>query len=78
MMRGAPGGLHLGGPAVIDMVGPDEATTRQNLLFIEQVEGTMRRSVYTDQLVRTDGGWRIARRRCQFIVADGLSDRPEK
>ena len=30
----------------------------------------------SDLLVRTRDGWRIARRRCQFIVADGLSDRP--
>jgi hypothetical protein len=35
-----------------------------------------RSAVYTDELVRTTEGWRFARVRCQFIVADGLSDRP--
>jgi hypothetical protein len=32
----------------------------------------------TDELRRTAEGWRIARRRCQFIVADGLSDRSDR
>ncbi len=77
MMRAAPGGLHLGGPPVIDMVGADQALTMQNLLFVEAKTGTMRRSVYNDELKRTEDGWRIVKRRCQFIVADGLSDRPE-
>lgn len=78
MMRAAPGGLHLGGPPVIDMVGSDEARTNQNLLFVEAKAGVMRRSVYDDELRRTADGWRIARRRCRFIVADGLSDRPDE
>jgi SnoaL-like domain len=78
MMRGAPGGLHLAGPALVEVTGPDEATTVQNLLFVERASATLRRSVYTDVLRRTDQGWRIARRRCQFIVAEGLSDRPDE
>jgi len=76
MMSGAPGGLHLGGPPAIELVDHDHARTIQNLLFIERVGGEMRRSLYTDELVRTPDGWRIASRRCQFIVANGLSDRP--
>jgi SnoaL-like domain len=78
MMRAAPGGLHLGGPPVIEMAGPDQARTTQNLLFVEAKAGIMRRSVYTDELRRTADGWRIAKRRCQFIVAEGLSDRPDE
>lgn len=78
MLRGAPRGLHLGGPPVIDVTGPDQARTTQNLLFVEVKAAILRRSVYTDELRRTSEGWRIARRRCQFIVADGLSDRPEE
>jgi hypothetical protein len=78
MMRGAPGGLHLGGPPVIEMLGADEAKTMQNLLFVERNSGTTRQSVYTDELRRTHGGWRIFTRRCQFIVRDGLSDRPSE
>lgn len=78
MATGAPGGLHLGGPPVIEMTGPDRARTERNLMFVEQTEGVARNAVYTDELVRTPDGWRIAHCRCQFIVADGLSDRPDR
>jgi len=78
MMGAAPGGLHLGGPPVIEMIGADHARTRQNLLFVERTSGIARRSLYTDELRRTEDGWRIVKRRCQFIVADGLSDRPDE
>jgi 3-phenylpropionate/cinnamic acid dioxygenase small subunit len=78
MLRGAPRGLHLGGSPVIDVTGPDQARTTQNLLFVEVKAAILRRSVYTDELRRTSEGWRIARRRCQFIVLDGLSDRPDE
>jgi hypothetical protein len=77
MMRGAPGGLHLGGPPVVEGVDADHATTWQNLLFVERGTGQMRSAVYDDELVRTPDGWRIASRRCRFIVADGLADRPD-
>ncbi len=78
MMGGAPGGLHLGGPPVIEMTGPDRAKTTRNLLFVERKTGESRNAVYTDELHRTDEGWRIAHIRCQFIVADGMSDRPDR
>ncbi len=78
MSTGAPGGLHLGGPPVIEMVSQDEARTTRNLLFIERVEGISRSAVYTDELRRTSEGWRIAKTRCRFIVAEGLSDRPAR
>lgn len=74
MFAGAPGGLHLGGPPVIELDG-DRARTLRNLLFVER-SGEQRSAVYDDDLVRTDAGWRIARTRCRFIVAHGLSDRP--
>lgn len=77
MMSAAPGGLHLGGPPVVNIDG-DRAETVQNLLFVERTTNEMRRSVYDDVLVRTENGWRIKRRRCRFIVTDGLSDRPDK
>ena len=76
MMKSAPGGLHLGGPPVIEMLGPDRAATRQNLLFVDRTSGVSRSVVYTDELRRTEAGWRFASRRCQFMVRDGLSDRP--
>lgn len=75
LMTGAPQGLHLGGVPVVQMVDEDHARTRQNLLFAE-TGGELRRAVYDDDLVRTPDGWRIARRRCRFIVPGGLADRP--
>jgi hypothetical protein len=76
MMSGAPGGLHLGGPPVIELVDADHALTLRNLFFVDRTTGEQRSAVYDDELVRTPDGWRIARCRCRFIVADGLSDRP--
>lgn len=76
MAGSAPGGLHLGGPPVIDLVDADHARTTRNLLFVERVSGTARHAVYTDELVRTAGGWRIETCRCRFITPDGLADRP--
>lgn len=77
MLSGAPGGLHLGGPPLIEALDDDHATAMQNLLFIDSRSGEQRAAVYTDEIVRTPEGWRIASRRCKFIVADGLADRPE-
>jgi 3-phenylpropionate/cinnamic acid dioxygenase small subunit len=77
MLSGAPGGLHLGGAVAIDMVGDDHARAQQNLLFIDRTNGESRSAVYYDELARTGSGWRIAARRCRFIVAAGMSDRPE-
>ena len=76
MMEEAPGGLHLGGPPVIEMIDPDHARTMQNLLFVDRAGGATRSAVYTDELRRTGDGWRIAKRRYRFLVASGLSDRP--
>jgi hypothetical protein len=58
------------------MLDSDHARTRRNLLFIDRSDGSSRSAVYTDELHRTAEGWRFARVRCQFIVAEGLSDRP--
>ncbi len=76
MATAAPGGLHLGGPPVIDVVDDDHARTTRNLLFVERGGREQRSAVYTDELVRTADGWRIASCRCRFVTADGLSDRP--
>ena len=76
MIGGAPGGLHLGGPPVIEMTSPDHARTQRNLLFVDRTTGESRRAVYTDELQRTASGWRIGHTRCRFITADGLGDRP--
>ncbi len=78
MIGEAPGGLHLGGPPVIEMTAPDRAKTTRNLLFVDRRTGESRSAVYTDELHRTAEGWRIARCRCRFLVADGLCDRPDR
>ena len=78
MLSGAPGGLHLGGPPVIEMVDGDHARTTRNLLFIERGDGESRSAVYNDELIRTADGWQIAATRCRFFVADGLRDRPAR
>jgi SnoaL-like domain len=77
MITAAPGGLHLGGPPAIDLDG-DRARTTRNLLFIERGTGQTRQAVYDEDLVRTAGGWRIARCRCRFHTSDGLADRPPR
>src|SRR3974390_2468403 len=78
MMTAAPSGLHLGGHPSVSMLDSDQARTRQNLLFVDRENGESRHAVYTDELVRTGEGWKFARRRCRFIVAGGLSDRPDR
>jgi 3-phenylpropionate/cinnamic acid dioxygenase small subunit len=78
MLKGAPGGLHLGGSPVIEMVDGDHARATQNLLFVDRASGALRSAVYTDELRRTESGWRFAKRRCRFIVAGGLGDRPAR
>jgi len=76
LLKGAPGGLHLGGPPVIELVDRDHARTTQNLLFVDSTSGASRSAVYDDELRRTPDGWRIAKRRCRFLTPDGLRDRP--
>ena len=44
MMAAAPGGLHLGGPPVVEMIDRDTARTTQNLLFIDRAGGGTRSS----------------------------------
>ncbi|MDQ1433041.1 MAG: hypothetical protein QOF40_3643, partial [Actinomycetota bacterium] len=77
MMEGAPRGLHLGGLPLIAVEG-DTASVIQNALFVDAATHESRLAMYTDELVRAAHGWRFRSRRCQFIVADGLSDRPAR
>ena len=77
MMESAPSGLHLGGPPWVETVEGDRARTRQNLLFVDRTSGEFRRTLYTDELHRSPDGWRIRRRRCQFITVEGVRDRPD-
>ncbi|HEY8527288.1 MAG TPA: nuclear transport factor 2 family protein [Acidimicrobiales bacterium] len=78
MAEAAPPGLHLGGVPVIELTGPGRATAHRNLLFVPLDDQPHRRALYTDDLVKTDAGWRIRRCRCQFLTAAGLADRPDR
>lgn len=75
--QNAPRGLHLGGQPVIRVHG-ESATSRQNLLFVETATGIQRAAIYDDELLLTDRGWRFSRRRCRFLVSDGIAERPER
>jgi uncharacterized protein (TIGR02246 family) len=77
MMEGAPRGLHLGGLPLVSVDG-NTASVIQNALFVDAATHESRAVMYTDELVRAEHGWRFRSRRCQFMVADGLSDRPAR
>jgi uncharacterized protein (TIGR02246 family) len=77
MMTAAPKGLHLGGAPTVEMLDEDQALTQQNLLFIDSASGESRGAVYTDHIVRVEGFWKFRKRRCRFVTANGLSDRPQ-
>ena len=55
MMGAAPGGLHLGGPPVIEMLDADHARTRRNLLFIERESPAARSTRTSCSVPRTVG-----------------------
>ncbi|KKC01622.1 nuclear transport factor 2 family protein [Mycobacterium nebraskense] len=76
MFRDAPRGLHLTGVSRID-VRDDTATARSQVLFVRAGDLHLRPALYDDELVRTEGQWRLRRRRCQFVTSRGLSDTPE-
>lgn len=76
MLRHAPMGLHLAGAAVVE---PAEhgATARQQLVFYDASDHSIRLALYDDEIVRHDGQWRFRRRVCQFMTPDGtLSPNP--
>jgi hypothetical protein len=77
MFTRAPRGMHLCGATLVDLHG-DTATARTQVLFVNSSTHQLRLALYDDQLVRSAGRWRFRRRRCQFLTAKGLSDRPEE
>ncbi len=76
MFTSAPQGLHLVGAARIAVDGMN-ATVRSQVLFVESGTHELRPGIYDDLLVNTDGRWRFRRRRCQFLTAGGVADRPD-
>ncbi len=77
MFTRAPRGMHLCGATLVDLHG-DTATARTQVLFINSSTHEFRTALYDDDLVRSQGHWRFRRRRCQFLTANGLSDRPQE
>jgi hypothetical protein len=58
MLSQAPSGVHLGGPARVELDG-DMATTVQNYLFVDGKTRESNMGWYYRTLVRTEGGWKI-------------------
>jgi uncharacterized protein (TIGR02246 family) len=77
MFTRAPRGMHLCGATLVELYG-DTATARSQMLFIDSSTHELRPALYVDDLVRSEGRWRFRRRRCQFLTAKGLSDRPQE
>jgi uncharacterized protein (TIGR02246 family) len=77
MFTRAPGGMHLCGATLVELHG-DRATARTQMLFIDSSTHELRPALYDDELVRSQGRWRFRRRRCQFLTASGLADKPEE
>ena len=77
MFTRAPRGLHLCGAALVELRG-DTATARTQVLFVNASTHELRPALYDDELVKSFGGWRFRRRRCQFLTASGLSDSPKE
>jgi len=60
MLSQAPHGVHLGGPARIELDG-DRAETVQNYLFIAAEDAAWNMGWYFRTVVRCGGGWKISR-----------------
>jgi hypothetical protein len=77
MFTRAPRGMHMTGAALID-AHDDTATARSQVLFVDSSTHQLRPALYDDELLKVDGRWRFARRRCQFLTSSGLADSPQE
>jgi SnoaL-like domain len=73
LLEAAPRGQFIGNMPVVDFDG-DRATGKQHFVFIDQSTHDMRLGWYNDEYVRTDAGWRIARRSTTFMRKHGGFD----
>ncbi|MCX4094689.1 nuclear transport factor 2 family protein [Nocardia sp. alder85J] len=73
LVEAAPKGLFLTGTPLLEIDG-DTATGTQTLCFVEHSAHDMRIGYYTDQLVRTEQGWRLKTRKMTFIRRSGEHD----
>lgn len=65
MLSKAPDGIHIGGPARIDVSG-DKAETVQNYMFIGDDPKFSNQGWYYRTLVRTADGWKISHTRVKI------------
>jgi hypothetical protein len=66
MLSQAPAGIHLGGPARVEIDG-DVAHTVQNFIFVNADTKERNGGWYFNTLVRTDQGWRIRHLKLKFL-----------
>lgn len=66
MLSKAPPGIHLGGPARVEIDG-DVAHTVQNFVFINAETKERNGGWYYDTLIRTADGWKISHLRLKFL-----------
>lgn len=66
MLSQAPAGIHLGGPARVEVDG-DVAHTVQNFVFINAATKERNGGWYHDTLVRTPDGWKISHLTLKFL-----------
>lgn len=62
-------GLHLCGIPLVRIDG-DRADARVNFVFVTH-DKAIRTGIYEDELIRTDAGWRIQRRRGRLLRPTG-------
>jgi hypothetical protein len=77
LIRTARRGTHLANHPVIEPVGPDRVRTVRNALFVNRHTGSLRHTLYRDEIVRNADGWRIAAVVCRFVTGEGLVAWPE-
>ncbi len=66
LLSKAPHGIHIGGPARMEISG-DTAETVQNYVFHGEDEKYSNKGWYYRTLVRTDQGWKISHTRVEFM-----------
>jgi SnoaL-like domain len=66
MLSKAPPGIHLGGPARVEIDG-DLAHTVQNFVFINAETKERNGGWYYDTLIRTADGWKISHLKLKFL-----------
>lgn len=74
LLEAAPRGQFIGNMPIVEFDGDDRATGQQHFVFIDQQTHAMRIAWYNDEYVRTDGGWRIRRRKTTFMRKHGGFD----